>query len=62
MTNSAPSPSVLRHSIVPPSFVISPKLSDSPSPVPTPGSLVVKNGSKIFSRSSAGMPLPVSRI
>jgi hypothetical protein len=31
-----------------------------PSPVPAPGSLVVKNGSMIFSASSGGTPGPVS--
>ena len=33
---------------------------DSPSPVPRPGALVVKNGSKIRSRTSGGIPPPVS--
>jgi hypothetical protein len=33
---------------------------DSPSPVPVPISFVVKKGSKIFSRISAGIPVPVS--
>jgi len=32
-----------------------------PKPVPLPGGFVVKNGSKIRWRISAGMPLPVSR-
>jgi len=34
----------------------------SPRPVPSPTSLVVKNGSKIRSRISAGTPGPVSPI
>ena len=32
----------------------------SPSPVPWPVGLVVKNGLKIFSMTSGGMPLPLS--
>ena len=34
----------------------------SPSPVPSPSVLVVKNGSKMRSKRSGGMPGPVSRI
>jgi signal transduction histidine kinase len=34
----------------------------SPRPVPTPTGLVEKNGSKMRSRFSGGMPTPVSRI
>ena len=33
---------------------------DRPSPVPKPGGLVVKNGSKIRARVAASMPAPVS--
>jgi hypothetical protein len=33
-----------------------------PSPVPWPVGLVVKNGSKIRSTTSGGMPVPVSLI
>ena len=33
---------------------------ERPSPVPLPTSLVVKNGSKIFGRTSGGMPCPLS--
>ena len=33
---------------------------ESPSPVPSPCRLVVKNGSKIRSRDSGGIPGPVS--
>ena len=32
----------------------------SPSPVPLPGSLVVKNGSNTAAMTSGGMPVPVS--
>jgi len=34
----------------------------SPSPVPFPSLLVVKNGLKILARTSAGIPVPVSPI
>src|SRR5262249_39301960 len=37
-----------------------PYATDSPSPVPRPWGLVVKNGSKIFGRSSCRIPVPVS--
>ena len=37
-------------------------LIDRPSPVPWPVGLVVKNGLKMRSRTSGGMPLPLSRI
>ena len=39
-----------------------PDTMHSPSPVPLPMSLVVKNGSKIRSRISGGMPTPLSPI
>jgi carboxyl-terminal processing protease len=35
---------------------------DSPSPVPSPAGFVVKNGLKIFSWMSDGMPVPLSRM
>src|SRR5438552_19174291 len=35
---------------------------ERPSPVPSPGGLVVKNGLNIFSFTSGGMPVPLSRI
>src|SRR4029450_5935228 len=37
-------------------------LRERPRPVPSPGDLVVKNGLNIFSFTSGGMPLPLSRI
>src|SRR5262249_1875147 len=37
-------------------------LMDRPSPVPSPAGLVVKNGLKILSLTSAGMPMPLSRM
>ena len=39
-----------------------PWLTARPRPVPCPSSLVVKNGSKILSRSAAGIPGPLSAI
>ena len=33
-----------------------------PRPVPSPAGLVVKNGLNIFSLTSGGMPVPLSRI
>ena len=33
-----------------------------PSPLPIPGGLVVKNGSKIFDATSGGIPGPVSQM
>jgi hypothetical protein len=35
---------------------------ERPSPVPLPTSLVEKNGSKILSTMSAGIPVPVSEM
>src|SRR5438093_13005418 len=37
-----------------------PYATDNPRPVPRPCGLVVKNGSKIFGKSSCGIPVPVS--
>src|SRR5439155_820328 len=45
----------------PPSSVTMPQETERPSPLPSPGALVVKNGSKIRGISSAGIPGPVSR-
>ena len=42
-------------------FSIIPFVIDSPNPVPSPISLVEKNGSKSFSWSSIGIPLPESK-
>ena len=36
--------------------------TDRPRPVPFPGALVVKNGSKIFGKSFGEMPSPLSSI
>ena len=37
-------------------------LIDRPRPVPSPAGLVVKKGLNIFSRTSGGMPVPLSRM
>src|ERR1019366_6408799 len=37
-------------------------LSERPRPVPSPTGFVVKNGLNIFSFTSGGMPVPLSRI
>src|ERR1700679_2957657 len=37
-------------------------LMERPSPVPSPAGLVVKNGLNIFSFTSGGMPVPLSRM
>ena len=44
----------------PPVCFTIPYTVESPSPVPLPTSLVVKNGSKILSMMSEGMPVPLS--
>ena len=55
-------PGSLSTSIRPPWRAITPCEMWSPSPVPRPGSFVVKNGSKSRSRMSGGMPEPESPI
>ena len=52
--NSAPPPGRSPTSIVPPWALTMPWQTESPIPVPAPGGLVVKNGSKIRLRSSGG--------
>src|SRR3954469_5602415 len=60
--NSVNSPGLVSTSIVPPCcLTMMSWLIDRPSPVPSPAGLVVKNGLKILSVSSAGMPVPLSR-
>ena len=44
----------------PPDCLTMPNTVERPRPVPLPTSLVVKNGSKILSITSGGMPVPVS--
>ena len=44
----------------PPDCLMKPYTMLSPSPVPLPGALVVKNGSNTWASTSGGMPLPLS--
>src|SRR6516162_8924352 len=61
--NSVKSPTSLSTVIMPPCcWVTISQLIDSPSPVPSPVGLVVKNGWNSLSRSSGAMPVPLSRI
>src|SRR5579859_3326556 len=60
MTNCV-SPGLESTAILPPKFCVTMRCTISrPRPVPLPTGLVVKNGSKIRSRSSSGIPLPWS--
>ncbi len=59
--NVVPLPTEVSSSIRPPWAATILPLTARPSPVPSPTSRVVKNGSKIRSRISAGIPCPVSR-
>ena len=57
------SPGSVSTSIVPACcFTTMSWLSERPRPVPSPAGLVVKNGLNIFSFTSGGMPVPLSRI
>ena len=60
MTNSVNSPGTVSMRKVPwcPCTMMS-WLNDNPSPVPCPGGLAAKTGSKILSALSAGMPGPM---
>ena len=49
-------PGALCTPMVPPCSSMMPRHSESPSPVPWPVGLVVKNGSKILAWIAAGMP------
>src|SRR5207245_1022320 len=60
-TNDAPPPSQFSARSTPPSSATIPYDTESPRPLPSPGGLVVKNGSKIRGRASSGIPGPVSR-
>src|SRR2546430_912975 len=61
--NSVNAPGSVTTSILPPCcFTTMSWLIDRPSPVPSPAGVVVKNGSNIFSFTSSGMPVPLSRM
>ena len=60
MVKVLPMPSLLTTDMLPPHSSSVVRAKCSPSPVPSPGGLVVKNGSKIWSKFSSDMPLPVS--
>ena len=61
--NSVNLPGSVSTAIVPECcFTMMSWLMERPSPVPSPAGLVVKNGLNIFSFTSGGMPVPLSRI
>src|SRR5258708_11209147 len=63
MVNSVNCPGSVSTSIVPPCcFTMMSWLIERPRPVPSPAGFVVKKGLNIFSFTSVGMPLPLSRM
>ena len=63
MMNSVNCPGAVSTAMLPPCCLTTMSwLMDSPSPVPSPAGLVVKNGLNIFSFTASGMPVPLSRI
>src|SRR4029077_13836140 len=63
MMNSVNTPGSVFTSIVPPCcFTTISWLMDRPRPVPSPAGLVVKKGLNIFSFTSCGIPVPLSRM
>src|SRR5262245_35303052 len=63
MRKAVNSPGVVSTSIEPPCcLTMISWLMERPRPVPSPAGLVVKNGLNIFSFTSGGMPVPLSRI
>ena len=60
MSKRLPRPGVLSTAIAPPCAETMPCTTASPSPVPCPTGLVVKNGSKTRSRVASSMPQPLS--
>src|SRR5689334_16358345 len=63
MRNAVNSPGIVSTSIDPPCcLTMMSWLIDRPSPVPSPAGLVVKKGLNIFSFTSGGMPVPLSRM
>ena len=62
MVNSVNWPGCVSTAIVPACCLTTMSwLMESPSPVPSPAGLVVKNGLNILSLTSGGMPVPLSR-
>jgi hypothetical protein len=59
--NVLPRPGSLSTSTAPPRSLTMECTRESPSPVPAPTSLVVKNGSKMRSSTSGAIPIPESR-
>ena len=57
---SCPAPRSERRRMAPPLWRTMPNTVDRPRPVPLPGALVVKNGSKTRLRVASSMPSPVS--
>src|SRR5438876_6199643 len=63
IVNSVNCPASVATSILPPCcFTTMSWVIERPRPVPSPAGLVVKNGLNIFSCTSAGMPVPLSRM
>src|SRR4029077_3168269 len=63
MMNSVNCPGSVATSILPPCcLTMMSCVIDRPRPVPSPAGLVVKNGLNIFSRTSGGIPVPLSRM
>ncbi len=62
MRKVVPFPGSLSTVIEPLRDLMIPWQIERPRPVPTPSGLVVKNGSKMRSRESCGIPRPVSEI
>ena len=61
--NSVKNPGAVSTSMLPPCcLTMMSWLIERPSPVPSPVGLVVKNGLNIFSLTSSGMPVPLSRM
>ena len=55
-----PWPGAVSTTTLPPDCLTKPCTWDSPSPVPWPCGLVVKNGSNTWATTSGAMPVPVS--
>src|SRR5208282_1125357 len=63
MVNCVKAPASVETSSIPPCCLTTMSwLIERPRPVPSPAGLVVKNGLNIFAFTSAGMPVPLSRM